>query len=132
MNMVAKLSELVQLKGIDALRLNQLYDGSSKEDLKIPPIEMFTKNNYKDYKIADMSTIQLQKICCFNVFDVTPENESTTCDALYAFYSFFNHKTGSDHLLAANMTQGICTGMAIRDIEQGEELLIDYARLEPD
>ena len=41
-----ELTELVQLKGIQALRLNQMYDGESK-DLKIPSIEIFTRNNYR-------------------------------------------------------------------------------------
>jgi len=53
------LSNLVQRKGIEALRLNQLFDGGAKEDLKIPAIEIFTRNNYKGHLIEDMSIDQL-------------------------------------------------------------------------
>ena len=39
--LVKKCLELSELKGIDALRLSYLYDGTNKESLTIPPIEVF-------------------------------------------------------------------------------------------
>jgi len=73
-----------------------------------------------------MSIEQLQKVVCLNSFKVTLENGKTPSTALYGFMSLFNHAAKSDQLLSAHITEGIMSSKAVRDIEAGEELLIDY------
>jgi len=126
MSIATKLYDLVHHLGIVALRLNQLYDGSSIQGLKVPSIDIFTKNSYKAHTIKDMSIEQLQKVVCLNSFAVTLENGKTPATALYGFMSLFNHAAKSDQLLSAHITEGIMSSKATRDIEAGEELLIDY------
>jgi hypothetical protein len=59
LDLAKKLIDLVQLKGIHALRVSQLYDGQNGDNLKIPPIELFTRNNYKQHQIEDISVDRL-------------------------------------------------------------------------
>ena len=49
MQVCQKCIEFVELEGIQALRLTYLYDGTESSASKIPPIEVFTKEEYKKY-----------------------------------------------------------------------------------
>ena len=55
-------------KGISALRLSYLYDGTPTKI--IPPIEIFTQNTYKKYKIPNMTADKIKKIISFNCFGI--------------------------------------------------------------
>ena len=46
-DLVTKCSELAYLKGVHALRISYLYDGSPNQDLKMPDLSVFINNNYK-------------------------------------------------------------------------------------
>lgn len=118
-----KLSELVKLKGIEALRLNQLYDGDSKDNLKIPPIDIFTRNNYKHHLIADISIAKLQRICWPNVVSINKDDL-----ALYGFQSFLNHEQNNEEqtLVRLQSDSGYVVCQAKRDLDWGEEIMIDY------
>jgi hypothetical protein len=37
----------MELKGVAALRLGYIYDGTPESSSRIPPIEIFTKEKYK-------------------------------------------------------------------------------------
>ena len=47
--LVTKCSNLMKLKGIQGLRISYLYDGSKMRNLRVPPIDIFYKNNYKGH-----------------------------------------------------------------------------------
>ena len=59
--MVQKCKDIAELKGIEALRMSYLFgdeedeadsDRSSKSnDIDIPPLDIFIKNDYKKHKI---------------------------------------------------------------------------------
>ena len=51
-------SDIMQYKGINALRLSLLSDGSN-ENLEIPSIDIYTKNEYKSHKIPDLDITKL-------------------------------------------------------------------------
>jgi hypothetical protein len=53
--LVNKCSSMSQLKGVGALRLSYMYDGSDENKLKIPPIEIFIEKKYKKYDMAQLS-----------------------------------------------------------------------------
>ena len=60
--LVKKCSELAQVKGVEALRLGYLYDGTRLSEIKIPPLEIFVDNECKKYLIPDISIDSLNKI----------------------------------------------------------------------
>ena len=59
--MVHQCFNIVSLKGIEALRLSYLEDDKEKE-LMIPPLKIFVENNYKKYKIPEISIDQMTNI----------------------------------------------------------------------
>jgi SET domain-containing protein len=119
------LVDLAQLKGIHALRLNQLFHGEDFDDLKIPPQEIFTSNAYKHHHIEDMSVERLQKCVRFNSF---ADHSSQKIEGqLFCFTSFYNHdKLGSTIEMNAGGLKDFNFVVALRDIEEGEELKYDY------
>ena len=75
--LVKNCSDLVSYKGVEALRISYLYDGEEKkEELKIPPIDVFTSNKYKQHSIPDMSIDKLNNIVTFNRNAYTEEGQS--------------------------------------------------------
>ena len=120
-----KLIELIQANGIHALRVSKLFDGGSKDDLKIPSIEVYTRNNYKDHVIEEMSVEKLQKICLIN----STCEEGRSGGALYCFRSFFNHQKGSQTLKVIHINEEmreIKFSYANHDIDQDDEITMDY------
>ena len=45
--LVKQLSEIAKLKGIEALRMSYLYDGTDPEAIGIPSTDIFLDNHYK-------------------------------------------------------------------------------------
>jgi hypothetical protein len=64
--MLLKCHDLSLLNGIEALRMNFLYDGCNNEDLKIPIMDIFFHNNYKKYTKVNLSIEKLNKIIQYN------------------------------------------------------------------
>jgi len=85
--LVEKCADVAKLKGVEALRMSYLYDGTPNS--KIPPLDIFVQNNYQQYSIPDISKEKLAKIVKYNCFyddeAEKPEN------ALFCFQSFINH-----------------------------------------
>ena len=53
-DLIQNCSTLAQLKAAHAVRLSHLFDGR-KEDMDLPPLDVFVKNSYKRHCIPDMS-----------------------------------------------------------------------------
>lgn len=63
-DLIKQCTDLSKLKGIDALRLSHLFDGSMY-DLKrkpLPPLEIFVRNHYQQYEIPDVSVEKMSRI----------------------------------------------------------------------
>ena len=58
-SLMKQCQEIAQLRGVEACRMSYLYDGSDKEELEIPPIEIFVNNYYRKWQIPDMHIKQL-------------------------------------------------------------------------
>ena len=64
--MVKRCLDLTQLKRIEAIRLSYLSDGNNIDNHIIPPMDIFIKNNYKQYKQAELSIAKLNRIIQMN------------------------------------------------------------------
>ena len=58
-DLIHKCHMHAQVKGVYALRMSYLYDGTEKSTLRIPPVSIFTHNEYKQYTIPDISFEQI-------------------------------------------------------------------------
>ena len=63
----------MKVKGPEALRLSQLYDGTP--NTTIPPVDMFVKNEYKTHHIPDIPRDKLKDIIKHNCFYDEDENK---------------------------------------------------------
>lgn len=64
-----KCVNLLEFKGVEALRIGHLYDGTpQKEDEKVPDLSIFIENKYKNHEMPDVSMKQLIKIISLNGF----------------------------------------------------------------
>ena len=95
--MAKKCEELYELKGIQALRMCYLYDGTPDSG-DIPPVEIFSSNYYKQYEIKNISKRKIKAIAARNnIFEANRlehengEQEMQCYTSLYAFKSFINH-----------------------------------------
>ena len=61
-----------QLKGVNALKLSYLYDGSDTSNRPLPPIELFIKNDYKQFQLDEvnepMSADRINRVLYYNAF----------------------------------------------------------------
>ena len=83
--------EIAQLRGVEAIRMSYLYDGSDKEELEIPPIEVFVNNYNRKWQIPDIhikQLIQITSLNCLKRKGTAPNSMHTT---LFCFLSLFNH-----------------------------------------
>ena len=80
-------------KKADALRVNYMYDGRETKDLKIPPLELYLSDEYKQYKESEYVSIhKVGDIISLNAFYDKPETGPVQNDrTLFAFASFINH-----------------------------------------
>ena len=144
---INKCYELAQLKGVQALRLSYLHDGEF-QDLKIPPIDIFVKNKYKNHKIPEISLSQIERIVETNAFvtcsdknlmidkiqncgkrksrSVTGQKQKTS-SCLFCLISFINHNDISN-IESLNISDDISLLYASKDISRGEEIFIDYCQ----
>ena len=58
-SMMKQCQEIARGGGVEAIRLSYLYDGTNKDELEIPPIEVFVNNHYRKWQIPDMHIKQL-------------------------------------------------------------------------
>ena len=84
--MAEMLSE-VNFKGIQFLRIANLYDG--KENIHCPLTDIFFRNNYKSYPQEEISLERLKKIVQLNTFATNPPAPKNCL--LFCFCSFINH-----------------------------------------
>lgn len=72
--MAEKCVKLLNIKGIDALRLSYLFNGDY-ENLKIPSNDIYTENYYKKYQneIKDLSMDKVTEIVSLNSFGRTKD-----------------------------------------------------------
>ena len=118
-------SDICSYKGIDAYRINQLFDGEEdKEDLEVPEIKIFTENKYKHLEIPDISIDKLSNIIAQNRNVFTETNHKSKVTQLYCFKSFINHSR--DENLKLFRVKNIMFIYALHDITKGQELVIDY------
>ena len=59
--LVKKLLEINSLKGIEAMRMEVIYDGRDyeKDGVLIPPADLYVWNYYKKYKIPAMKASRI-------------------------------------------------------------------------
>ena len=50
------------LKGVEALRLSYLFDGQKDKEIKIPPLDVFVSNKYKEHDVPDIQYEDLLQI----------------------------------------------------------------------
>ena len=68
-SLIRKCCAIVDLKGVEALRLSYLYDGQTPFDqLKIPPVEIFHENYYRKYNIPDIPIKKVKMLASLNSF----------------------------------------------------------------
>ena len=93
--LLQKCTEIVLQKGIKALRISYLYDGSNKANLETPPIDIFVNNQAKKYAntVTDIPVEKLSKIIEYNTFANDQKEEENEKLALFCFKSLFNHRT---------------------------------------
>ena len=60
--------------------------------MKIPKVEIFTQNKYKQYQVKDISMSSIDKIVEYNAFGFTNSNNKKICH-LSPLISFFNHNS---------------------------------------
>ena len=65
---VKKCWDISQLKGIEALRLSYLHDGTNKENIPIPPLDIFVQTHYKQYEIEDIPIKRIHAMVSLNSF----------------------------------------------------------------
>lgn len=70
--MAKQLALYAKHGGVQALRLGHLYDGASKE---VPPLEIYTLNEYKKHGKVQISLTQIENIINLNSFDIHPKQE---------------------------------------------------------
>ena len=90
--MVEKCFKFVELKGVEALRLSYLYDGS--ENLPLPPVDIFVKNNYKKHDFENISREKLCRIIALNSLCSTKRSKngpSVVKSSIFPFMTFINH-----------------------------------------
>ena len=118
LELVKKCSETVLLKGIEALRLSYLYDGSTKEDLKIPPLEIYVENQYKKFNIPNVEFEKLNEIIILNSFTQYEEDTISFTRTLFCFKSFINHSSVSN-LIVRFIAKNLVFIFAKDDIPKG-------------
>ena len=74
--------------------MSYLYDDREKGKLEIPPLDIFIKNEYKQYKIPDLSIQRLHDIVMLN--SVISTQGLQIINTLFGFKSFFNHHRDSN------------------------------------
>ena len=93
LELVKACTEIVHLKGIEALRLSYLYDGSKKEELKLPPQEIYVENQYKKLNVPNIDFKKLNQIIILNSFTQYEEDTVSFARTLFCFKSFINHRS---------------------------------------
>ncbi len=71
--------------------MSYLYDGSDKNKLEIPPIEIFQHNYYKKYKIPEISTAKLGKMTLLNSFTLKDQEAKAYKTLVFCFKALINH-----------------------------------------
>lgn len=54
-SLIESAINVCDLKGVNALRMSYLYGGGKAKTTKVPPLEIFVNNNYKNYEIPKLS-----------------------------------------------------------------------------
>jgi len=103
--------------------MSYLYYGQDKQDLKLPPLELYVANRYKQYPKPEISNETLKSIIMFNSLCYkAAEKVSYT---LFCFKSLINHNRKSN-LQIKYIGPDVALIYAGEDIEVGTELLADY------
>ena len=114
-----KCMELINLKGQHAVRLSYLYNGTNKK-LKVPKVDVFTKNNYKGYQLKDISMSQVDQIVSLNC------QVDKRVGLIFPLISFFNHNEKSClEQVMYGPNQEVKFIIAKENITPGTELFIE-------
>ena len=126
--MVEQCLEILEIGGINAVLLGYLYDGTAASALKIPPIDIFSQNSYKEYEPKQLTEDDLYRITKFNCFETTKDigrREQMMMTSLFCFKSMFNHNKQMN-IKMVYQRPNLLLIYAIHDITKGTELFIDY------
>lgn len=124
MNQVCNLAKVTSLRGVEAMRVSTLYDGTKKA-LKCPPITLFTERHYNRDEVPDLSVAKLQRIVALNTFSKQVGTDGKI-NQMFCLKSYLNHDR-EKNLDIVEPVPNVNMMHAARDIEKGEELCIDYA-----
>ena len=133
-DLIRKCGELYGLRGLDAVRLSYLYDGDKKKELKVPPMSLFTDSHYKQYQ-ADLPEAipdpAMKEILGFNGSKSRAParkdnmHHAAANSVLYNFRSYINHNR-KQNIKMEYPSSNVVFIFASQNIQQGEELFIDY------
>ena len=100
---------------------------------KIPPIDIFLKNTYKQHDIPDIPNDKVREIVEMNSFGLSQKVGSDAGDMdikfsrqLKGFISLINHSR-TPNVIQQMVTPEVTFVLASQDISEGEEIFIDYA-----
>ena len=104
-------------RSIQSLRLSKLTGG---EDKAIPDMNVFISNSTEGHEVPQLSSEDIEKITSFNNFGDMWKHAS-----IFGLISLINHsKEPNVSRSLGQQGQGLIH--AARDIQQGEEIFIDY------
>ena len=89
----------------------------------MPPLTVFTNNDYKIYDIPDLDRERIDRIIYFNAI----KDGGTDVSHLFGLRSLINHNKDSNLYEIRNGNRTLL--FAKRDIQKGEQLVIDYCPL---
>ena len=104
--------------------MSYLYDGSQDlHALPIPPLDIYRHNDYKKYTIPDLSIHQIYEIARYNSISSRDSEQIET--SFFYLKSLINHNS-KPNLKLEYQTKNVIFIFAKEDIEEGEEIFIDY------
>ena len=117
--------------------MSYLYDGDKKKELKIPPMSLFTENQYMKYQpdlfvdIPDRIVENMKEVLSFNGSKSTEPTRkdnryhTSANSVLFNIRSYINHNR-KQNIKMEYPSSNVMFIFASHNIGKGEEIFIDY------